>query len=131
MSQPPEGTAPGPDEIDRGLREIIAGVGGDAAVREPSAAERSRRPAQPVQAKRLGWRNARKARRLRRPVPEPGHRPRRGGTGRSPAAGRWQPAPQRRSRRSQRAWTITKRLTALVLFLGLLYGLHLLGFGPH
>jgi hypothetical protein len=48
-----------PDDIERRLREIEAELG-KARAKEPSAAERARRAAQ-----KTGWRNARKARKLR------------------------------------------------------------------
>jgi hypothetical protein len=59
----------GPDDIERRLREMEAELG-EARVKEPSAAERARRAAQ-----KTGWRNARKARKLRKPVPGPGRSP--------------------------------------------------------
>jgi hypothetical protein len=67
----------GPDDIERRLREIEEELG-EARVKEPSAAERARQAAQ-----KTGWRNARKARKLRKPVPEPGRRPPRRGRVRS------------------------------------------------
>lgn len=59
----------GPDDIERRLREIEAELG-EARVKEPSAAERARQAA-----RKTGWRNARKARKLRKPVPGPGRSP--------------------------------------------------------
>jgi hypothetical protein len=67
----------GPDDIERRLREIEAELG-KASVKEPSAAERARQAAQ-----KTGWRNARKARKLRKPVTAPGRRPPRRGRVRS------------------------------------------------
>lgn len=58
----------GPDDIERRLREIEAELG--EALKEPSAAERARQAA-----RKTGWRNARKARKLRKPVPGPGRSP--------------------------------------------------------
>ncbi len=65
----------GPDDIERRLREIEAEFG-PARVKEPSAAERAGQLA-----RKTGWRNARKARKLRKPVTEPprGSRPSRRG----------------------------------------------------
>jgi len=63
--------APVPDEFDRRLWQIASATAADAAFREPSAAERAHRPVQPAGARRMSWRNARKAARLRKPVPEP------------------------------------------------------------
>ena len=60
-----------PDEFDRQLWQIASGRADDAAFKEPSAAERARRPVQGGSADRMSWRNARKAARLRKPVPEP------------------------------------------------------------
>jgi hypothetical protein len=62
---------PAPDEFDRRLWHIASGSAKDAAFNEPSAAERARRPVQPARAGGMSWRNARKAARLRKPVPEP------------------------------------------------------------
>src|SRR5215471_20883110 len=58
----------GPDDIERRLREIEAEFG-PARVKEPSAAERAGQPA-----RKTGWRNARRARKLRKPVTEPPRR---------------------------------------------------------
>lgn len=141
MAQSPEGTSPGPDEMDRHLRDLTAGLGGEAHFKEPSAAERARRPAQPGPAQpgpvsrpgsRPGWRSARKARKLRRPVPEPGRQPvkfQRARPGRRPA-GSWQATPKARSMRLRRAKSAAKRIGALVLFAALIYGLHRVGLGP-
>jgi hypothetical protein len=131
MPAQPDASKPDPDEIDRGLREIIAGSGAESAIREPSAADRASQRARRAQgqAKRTrgAWRNTRRARKLRKPVSEPGRRPgqlRLRGRGRGPArAGR-------RTRRWQRARTLAIRIGVLVVFAGLLFGLHLLGFGP-
>src|SRR5258708_21440053 len=56
----------GPDEFERRIREITGDISGPGVIREPSAAERTRKAA-----RKSGWRNARKARKLREPVPEP------------------------------------------------------------
>jgi len=58
----------GPDDIERRLREIEAEFG-PARVKEPSAAERAGQLA-----RKSGWRNARRARKLRKPVTEPPRR---------------------------------------------------------
>ena len=55
----------GPDDIERRLREIEAEFG-PARVKEPSAAERAGQLA-----RKTGWRNARRARKLRKPVTKP------------------------------------------------------------
>src|SRR5260370_20610495 len=56
----------GPDEFERRIREITGDISGPGVIREPSAAERTRKAA-----RKSGWRNARKARKLREPVPAP------------------------------------------------------------
>jgi hypothetical protein len=61
--------------MDRRLREITAGLGEGAAIKEPSAAERARGPVQPARPQHMSWRNARRAAKLRRPVPEAGRKP--------------------------------------------------------
>jgi hypothetical protein len=68
------GDSPSPDEIERRIEKLeaeLAKKAKKAKFTEPSAAERARQPVQP----RLGWRAARKARKLREPVPEPAPRP--------------------------------------------------------
>src|SRR5258708_28378493 len=88
----------GPDEFERRIREITGDISGPGVIREPSAAERTRKAA-----RKSGWRNARKARKLREPVPEPPRGP-------PPPRG---PQPPRGPRPSQRG-----RLSAMVRALG-------------
>jgi len=138
MSEPPDGVPPGQDDLDRGLREIISGLAGEARFKEPSAAERARRPVQPAHVgrrpgRRPGWRAARKANKLRQPVsgPEqPSAKYWRVTSGRGALAGRQRPTPPPRSRRGQRARSLARPVAILLAFGGLLYGLHVLGFGP-
>src|SRR5260370_34625406 len=54
----------GPDEVERRIREITGDISGPGAIREPSAAQRTRKAAP-----KSSWRNPRTARELRRPVP--------------------------------------------------------------
>jgi hypothetical protein len=132
MPAQPDPIPPGPDDIDRGLREIIAGHGSESAVREPSAAERARQAKRQAPRTTHGWGHARKARKLRRPVPEPGRRSGRFKLGRQGgAAGRRQAAARRQGVRWRRLRVAAIRIGVLIAFAGLLYGLHLLGFGPH
>jgi hypothetical protein len=75
MPQQSDETPQNPDEMDRRLREITAGFGEAAAIKEPSAAERARGQVQPARPQHMSWRNARRAAKLRRPVPEAGRKP--------------------------------------------------------
>lgn len=71
------GDSPSPDEIERRIEKLeaeLAKKAKKAKFTEPSAAERASQPVQP----NMGWRAARKARKLREPVPQP--RPRSWGT---------------------------------------------------
>jgi hypothetical protein len=117
---------PDPDEFEQQLRDLTSGQAEPAKFTEPSATERLRRiPSPPPPPKRMNWRDARKARRLRRPVAE---------------AGRKQPGNARRrtskrrpvsaSERKRRFVSTAKVVGIVVAFAALLYGLHLLGFGP-
>jgi hypothetical protein len=91
----------GPDEFERRIREITGDISGPGVIREPSAAERTRKAAP-----KSSWRNARKARKLRKPVPSRGTLPSR------------PPAPPRGPRSSMRrriwSWVI-----AVVVLAGL------------
>jgi hypothetical protein len=71
-----------PDDLDRELRELQAGLAKPARFKEPSAAERARMAARPVR-----QRAARKARKLTQPSVEPPRQP----------AGGWSPPPRRSS----------------------------------
>jgi hypothetical protein len=71
MENSPDDPSQAPDDFDRLLWQMTSGTDGDVAFKEPSAAERLRRPVQAAGAKRMSRRNARKAAQLRRPVPEP------------------------------------------------------------
>jgi hypothetical protein len=113
---------PDPDEFDQQLRDLTSGQAEPAKFTELSAAERLRRvPTPPPPPKRLKRRGVRKARQLRKPVPEPGraYRTKKRGRPSVPA-----------SRRKRRPVEIAKVVGILVAFAALLYGLHLLGFGP-
>ena len=64
------GDLPSPEEMERRIKELeadLAKKAGKAKFTEPSAAERTSKPVTP----QLGWRDARKARKLREPVPQP------------------------------------------------------------
>jgi len=120
---------PDPDEFDQQLRDLTSGQAEPAKFTELSAAERLRRvpsPPPPPQRKkrRLNVRDARKARQLRRPIPEPGRRP--GARTKRRRTPRQTTATSRR----RRLIATAKVLGIVVAFAALLYGLHLLGFGP-
>jgi hypothetical protein len=90
-----------PDDIDKRLRDIEAELRQPAKFIEPSAAERARKPSS---------RDARKARKLRKPVPERAPVP-------APDHWRTGPAqPQRASKGHGKAWSL---LIALVVIAGL------------
>jgi hypothetical protein len=123
---------PDPDEFDQQLRDLTSGQAKPAKFTELSAAERARRSASqpPPPPGKIHWRKARKARQLRRPIGE--QQPKRGGpTG---AKRRRPAAPQRKppsgSQRRRRLISFARTVGVLVAFAALLYGLHLLGFGP-
>jgi hypothetical protein len=86
----------GPDDIERRLREIEAEFG-PARVKEPSAAERAGQLA-----RKPGWRSARKARKLRRPVTEP------------PRGSQ----PSRRASRRGRIWSLVVAVVVLACIAG-------------
>lgn len=118
---------PDPDEFDQQLRDLTSGQAEPAKFTELSAAERLRRvpsPPPPPKRRRPGWRSARKARQLRKPVPEPGQAQAGQAKRRSP------PRPKPASTRRRRFIAIAKVVGVVVAFAALLYGLHLLGFGP-
>jgi hypothetical protein len=98
---------PDPDEFDQQLRDLTSGQAEPAKFTELSAAERLRRvPNPPPPPRRLKWRNARKARQLRSRPARPANS------------------------RKQRLIAVAKVVGIVVAFAALLYGLHLLGFGP-
>jgi hypothetical protein len=135
MSEPPDGIPSGQDELDRRLREITSGLAGEARFKEPSAAERARKPVQPaeVKRKRLGWRAARKARKLREPVTGPGQpAPKywRVTADRGAPGGQRRAAPKPVPQRARRRRSLARQAAIALAFGGLLYGLHALGFGP-
>jgi hypothetical protein len=117
---------PDPDEFDQQLRDLTSGQAEPPKFTELSAAERLRRVPSPPPAprRRMNWRKARKARQLRKPIPEPGRKPA-GATKR-----RARPPQSRGSRRKQRLYALAKVVGIVIAFAALLYGLHLLGFGP-
>src|SRR5215469_9655352 len=71
METSPDDPSPEPDDFDRRLWQIASGSTGEAAFKEPSAAERARRAVHTNAAGRMSWRKARTAARLRKPVPQP------------------------------------------------------------
>ena len=123
---------PDPDDFDRQLRDLTSGQAEPAKFQELSAAERARRaptppPAPSKMKSKMNWRNNRKAKKLRRPVDDPGKRP---GT---PQPKRKAPSMASRTpaaRRKARSLQILRTVGILIAFVALLYGLHLLGFGP-
>src|SRR3984957_10347922 len=72
---------PDPDEFDRQLRDLTSGQAKPARFTELSAAERAKRAPAPPPPTKKGWRAAQKAKKLRRPVGDPG--PKGGGSKRS------------------------------------------------
>lgn len=115
---------PDPDDFDQQLRDLTSGQAEPAKFTELSAAERLRRvPSPPPPPKRKNWRSARKARQLRKPVPGPGRQP--GQPKRRP-----RPRQNAASTRKRRLIAAAKVVGIVVAFAALLYGLHLLGFGP-
>jgi hypothetical protein len=76
----------------------------------------------------MNWRKARKAKKLRRPVSETGTQrpgppqPKR----KAPSMASRSPAARRKARFLQ----VIRTIGVLIAFAALLYGLHLLGFGP-
>ena len=119
---------PDQDDFDRQLRDLTSGQAEPAKFQELSAAERARRaPTPPPSTSKKNWRNNRKAKKLRRPVSEPGKRP---GT---PQPKRKTPSMASRTpaaRRKQRFLKVLRTVGVLIAFAALLYGMHLLGFGP-
>src|SRR5260370_29264308 len=95
----------GPDEFERRICEITGDISGRGVIREPSAAERTRKAA-----RKSGWRNARKARMLREPVPEPRRGPR-------PPRGPQPPRGPRPSKRG-RIWSMVVAAVGLACFGG-------------
>jgi hypothetical protein len=137
MSTERGGTMPGPDDFDRQLRELTSGSAGTARFREPSAAERAERAIRPPARRRrrvTNWRQASRARELRRPVTSgpDGASGRRTAWSRArhllrrPAASRRVPA---RSPR-QRLRALAKGAAILAGFVALLFLMHVLGLGP-
>jgi hypothetical protein len=122
---------PDPDDFDAQLRNLTSGQAEPAKFTELSAAERARRAPGPPPPAKLNWRKARKAKQLRRP---PGAQGRRdpGGAKRapqgSPSSAQRKPTPANQRRR--RVLSIVRTVGILIAFAALLYGLHLLGFGP-
>jgi len=135
MSMEKPEAVPGPDDFDRQLRDVTSGAVGAARYREPSAIERARRAAQPGGPLRISWRNARRARMLRKPVTA--------GSGSRPSSGRfWLRARLHRGRlsairrptpgsRRRRLVSLAKGAGILAGFVALLFLMHMLGLGPH
>ena len=122
---------PDPDEFDRQLRDLTSGQAEPARFTELSAAERARRAPAPPPPTKKGWRAAQKAKKLRRPVGDPGPKRRGPKAGKRPSSGR-RFTQQRRpaASRRQRLLSAARTIGILIAFAALLYGLHLLGFGP-
>src|SRR5580704_6560741 len=124
MPQQSDETPQNPDEMDRRLREITAGFGEAAAIKEPSAAGRARGQVQPARPQHMSWRNARRAAKLRRPVPEAGRKPGKPRQDGSPA-GSWTAAAPSGDRHRTRSLLTLAAVLALVG--GASYGLSRLG----
>jgi len=130
MPEQPNPADPEPDDFDRQLRELTSGTAGAARFTELSAAERASQAARPAPARKpANWRDARKARNLRRPVSGSSRGQARPG-GRGPAGSAGMRRPEARQRGGKRSRSAAKITGVLVAFLALLYVLHLLGFGP-
>jgi hypothetical protein len=121
---------PESDDFDRQLRDLTSGQAEPAKFQELSAAERARRASTPPPSpSKVNWRKARKAKKLRRPLSETGKQrpgppqPKR----KAPSMASRSPAARRKARFLQ----IVRTIGILIAFAALLYGLHLLGFGPH
>jgi hypothetical protein len=97
----------GPDEFERRIREITGDISGPTVIREPSAAERTRKAA-----RKSGWRNARKARKLLKPVPEPARGPR------PPAREPRPPAREPRPPARGRIWSLVVVVVVLACMAG-------------
>jgi hypothetical protein len=128
---------PGPDDFDRQLRELTSGSAGTARFREPSAAERAEGAiGPPVRRRRpvTNWRQASRARKLRRPVTpgSGGASGRRTPWSRASYLLRRPPASRRAPARSprQRLRSLAKGAAILVGFAALLFLMHVLGLGP-
>ena len=113
---------PDPDEFDQQLRDLTSGQAEPAKFTELSAAERLRRvPTPPPAPKRRNRSNTRKARQLRKPVPEPSRVHRIKKRRRPSVPG---------SPRKRRLVAMVKVVGIVIAFAALLYGMHRLGFGP-
>ncbi|HUJ07193.1 MAG TPA: hypothetical protein VLX31_13885 [Streptosporangiaceae bacterium] len=130
MAAEQDPVAPDPDDFDRLLRELTSGVAEAAKFTEPSAAERAKQAKRgappPSRQGSAGWRNGRKARKLRRPAGQP-PQPDAARAGQNRAADR---RPQSRSARQQRRISAIRTIAILIGFAALILALHLLGFGP-
>jgi hypothetical protein len=131
---------PDPDDFDAQLRDLTSGQAEPAKFTELSAAERAKRAPGPPPPAKLSWRKARKARQLRRPVGDQGLRPPGGTKGRAgPGGAKGRPKgssfsaqrkPSPSGQRRRKVVAIARTVGILIAFAALLYGLHLLGFGP-
>jgi hypothetical protein len=121
---------PDPDDFDRQLRDLTSGQAEPARFTELSAAERAKRAPTPPPPTKKAWRAAQKAKKLRRPVGDPG--PKRSGpkAGKRLSSGGRFAQPRRPASRRQRLLSAARMIGILIAFAALLYGLHLLGFGP-
>lgn len=117
MAHLPDDPSPEPDEFDRSLQRLTSGATSSAAFKEPSAAERARKPV--TSTGRTSWRNARRAARLRKPVVEPGKA--RAGSGRARTKGRMS------TWRGRRARSLLVAVTVLVVLAGAGYALNAFG----
>ncbi len=124
---------PEPDDFDQQLRDLTSGQAEPAKFTELSAAERLRAVPNPPQPAKIRRRDAKKARELRKPVDGPGRKPPPDprGSGK-PRARKGTPSGSARPAAAprQRFIQIARTVGVLIAFVALLYGLHLLGFGP-
>ena len=122
---------PDPDDFDAQLRNLTSGQAEPARFTELSAAERARRaPSPPPPPTKRGWRKAKKARQLRRPAEPPRQRGSFGAAARRSPKRSSQPGRPTAGSRRQRLLAVARTVGVLIAFAALLYGLHLLGFGP-
>jgi hypothetical protein len=127
--------ASAPDEFDRALRDLTSGRAEPAKFKEPPAAERAKLrsvPSGPAKPGRMSMRSKWKARQLRKPVGESGHK---SGLGSRPGQVRDRTTSTAsrgagRGLKGQRLRSVARTVAVLVAFAALVYGLHVLGFGP-
>ncbi|HUC56436.1 MAG TPA: hypothetical protein VMA95_03485 [Streptosporangiaceae bacterium] len=122
---------PDPDDFDQQLRDLTSGQAEPARFTELSAAERARRSqSPPPPATKQKRRSAKKARQLRKPIGDTGAKRAPRGKRKLRAVGSTARKPRPAGSRRQRLLYAARVVGILVAFAALLYGLHLLGFGP-